>query len=354
MAHCLVTGGAGFIGSHLTEHLLDLGHSVVVLDDLSGSAVERVDHRAALTVGSIVDEPLVNKLFIAESFDWVFHLAAFAAEAISHTVKRHNYETNVIGSVNLINASVRTGVSFFGFASSVGVYGHGRVPMREADWPVPADSYGIAKLMVERELDVTMQRQSLPYTAMRMHNVYGEWQNMRDPYRNAVAIFINQILRDEPITVYGDGQQVRAFTYVGDIVPLFVRAAEQPSTWGGVFNIGANQTNTVLELVEHVRCAMGVPGHPVAHLPRRDEVAVAYTDNSLARAVFGGWADRPLAEGIARTAAWARSQGSVELRPSFDLELSDEHLPEWARLVEQRLGRLDPLDGLATDGGRAR
>ncbi|NUP14879.1 MAG: NAD-dependent epimerase/dehydratase family protein [Streptomyces sp.] len=341
MAHCLVTGGAGFIGSHVAEALLSRGHRVSVLDDLSGGSAERVPDGAELFTGSVTDVELVDKLFAEQRFDHVFHFAAFAAEAISHSVKSLNYGTNVMGSVNLVNAALRTGVSFFCFASSVAVYGHGETPMRESSIPVPADSYGNAKLTVERELETTMRTQGLPFTAFRMHNVYGEWQNMRDPYRNAVAIFFNQILRGEPISVYGDGGQVRAFSYVKDIVDVIVRAPENEQAWGRAFNVGSSRTNTVLELAQAVRQAAGVPGHPIAHLPARDEVMVAYTATDEAREVFGDWADTPLADGLARTAAWAASVGPAELRSSFEIEIGGERVPEWAQCVADRLSTAD-------------
>ena len=283
MARYLVTGGAGFIGSHLTEALVAKGHDVVVIDDMSGGTTNRVPEAAELVVGFVADAALVADLFKSYRFDGVFHLAAFAAEGISHAVKRLNYTSNVIGSVNLINAALTSRVRFFGFSSSVAVYGNGRTPMREDDVPQPVDSYGNAKFAVERELDITMRLQGLPYFALRMHNVYGEWQNMRDPYRNAVAIFLNQVLRGEPITVYGDGLQVRAFTYVGDIVGTFLAAADSPDAWGKVFNVGSATTSTVRQLAYTVREAMNVPDHPVLHLPERDEVRVAFTDSSRAR-----------------------------------------------------------------------
>ncbi|MDP9863633.1 MULTISPECIES: NAD-dependent epimerase/dehydratase family protein [Streptosporangium] len=338
MTHCLVTGGAGFIGSHLVERLLGDGHAVTVLDDLSGGSRGRVPAGADLVVGSVTDEALVDSLFAERRFDRVFHFAAFAAEAISHSVKKLNYGTNVMGSINLINASLQTGVSFFCFASSVAVYGHGETPMRESSTPVPADSYGNAKHVVERELEVTMRLQGLPFTAFRMHNVYGEWQNMRDPYRNAVAIFFNQIMRGEPITVYGDGGQVRAFTYVQDVVNVVSRAPETERAWGRAFNVGSASTNTVLELAQAVRAAAGVSEHPIAHLPARDEVKVAYTATEEARSVFGDWSDTPLSEGLARTAKWAAEAGPTELKSSFDIEIGGHQVPEWARFVEKRLG----------------
>ena len=195
MPQYLVTGGAGFIGSHLTAALLARGDSVVVLDDLSGGNRKRVPDDVELVAASVADEDAVTRVFRAHRFDGVFHLAAFAVEGISHAVKSFNYTSNLLGSVNVINAALRAGVTFLGFASSVAVYGHGRLPMREDDVPRPADSYGNAKLAVERELDITMRMQGLPYFVLRMHNVYGEWQNMRDPYRNAVTIFLNQIMR---------------------------------------------------------------------------------------------------------------------------------------------------------------
>ncbi|MGW2702301.1 NAD-dependent epimerase/dehydratase family protein [Streptomyces sp. NPDC001340] len=325
----LVTGGAGFIGSHLVASLIERGDDVVVLDNLDGGKTENVPVGATLVVGSVADQATVAELFASYRFDGVYHLAAFAAEGISHAVKHHNYSVNVLGSINLINASLAAKVRFFGFASSVAVYGHGHVPMREDEHPVPADSYGNAKLAVERELAITMELQGLPYFALRMHNVYGERQNMGDPYRNAVAIFLNQIMRGEPISVYGDGSQVRAFTYAPDIVGTFLSASDQPSAWGQVFNVGSSQTTTVLDMAHAVRAAMGVPDHPIKHLAARNEVHAAYTDNSLARRALGDWTDTPLTDGLRRTAAWAREHGPVEPATSLSIENDAAEKPEW-------------------------
>ncbi|HEX6869612.1 MAG TPA: NAD-dependent epimerase/dehydratase family protein [Micromonosporaceae bacterium] len=337
MARVLVTGGAGFIGSHLAHALVERGHAVVVLDDLSGGVRSRVPDTAELAVGSVADEAFVEDVFASYPFEGIFHLAAFAAEGISHAVKKLNYTTNVLGSIHLINAALRTGVRVFGFASSVAVYGHGRAPMRESDVAVPADSYGNAKLTVERELDVTMRMQNLPFFAIRMHNVYGEWQNMRDPYRNAVAIFLNQIMRQEPITVYGDGRQVRAFTYVGDIVDTLIACATNPATWGHALNVGSATPSTLLRLAEQVRLAMGVPDHPIVHLPARDEVRQAYTDSSRARTLLGDWPETSLEDGIARTAAWARTQGPAELADTLTLEVPVPETADWVGWISRRL-----------------
>ena len=181
-------------------------------------------------------------------------------------------------------------------------------PCARMTYRTPPDRYGNAKLAVERELDITMRMQGLPYFAFRMHNVYGEWQNMRDPYRNAVAIFLNQIMRGEPITVYGDGGQTRAFTYVGDIVGTFLAAARQPHVWGQVYNVKSLTTSTVLDLAHTIRRAMGVPNHPIVHLPARDEVRIAYTDSTRARTVFGTWPETGLIDEIERPGMGTRSR----------------------------------------------
>src|SRR5437762_10687541 len=151
----LVTGGAGFMGSHVAEQLLKMGHTVVTLDDLSGGSVNNVPKNATFVQGSILDHAFVNRLFEKYSFTYVYHLAAYAAEGLSHFIKRFNYANNLIGSANLINAAVNQKTSCFVFTSSVAVYGNQPGPLTEDDMPLPEDSYGIAKAAVERELHIS-------------------------------------------------------------------------------------------------------------------------------------------------------------------------------------------------------
>src|SRR5438270_4400003 len=151
----LVTGGAGFIGSHVAEHLLEMGMEVVVLDDLSGGSVETIPERAWFFKGSICEQKVIDQLFAENKFDYIYHLAAYAAEGLSHFIKRFNYQNNLIGSVNLINAAVNHGVKCFMFTSSIAVYGSAQTPMSEAMIPQPEDSYGIAKYAVEQELKIS-------------------------------------------------------------------------------------------------------------------------------------------------------------------------------------------------------
>jgi UDP-glucose 4-epimerase len=248
MLASLVTGGAGFMGSHVAEHLLKMGHKVVVLDDLSGGSLENVPNGAVLVQGSILDDRLVDDLFRKHSFTYVYHLAAYAAEGLSHFIKRFNYSNNLIGSVNLINAAVNYGVKCFVFTSSIAVYGAGQVPMREDTIPVPEDSYGISKLAVEQELRVTHEMFGLNYVVFRPHNVYGERQNIGDRYRNVVGIFMNQLLQGKPLTVFGDGTQQRAFTHINDVAPVIASCVEHIAAMNQIFNIGADVPHSVKHL----------------------------------------------------------------------------------------------------------
>src|SRR5215211_3516628 len=163
MARSLVTGGAGFIGAHLARTLSDSGAEVVVLDDLSGGFRENLDPGWEFVEGTILDAPLIDRLFAEHRFERVYHCAAYAAEGLSHFIKRFNYTNNVIGSVNLINASVNHGVDCFVFTSSIAIYGAGQVPMTEDLCPEPEDPYGIAKFAVEQELESTRRMFGLDY-----------------------------------------------------------------------------------------------------------------------------------------------------------------------------------------------
>jgi UDP-glucose 4-epimerase len=329
MPKSLVTGGAGFIGAHLARALLDRGHEVVVLDDLSGGFTDNVDDRAKFIEGSITDFSLINGLFAAENFDYVYHLAAYAAEGLSHFIKRFNYMNNVVGTVNLINASVNNDVKCFVFASSIAVYGAGQVPMTEDLRPEPEDSYGIAKFLVERELAVTHEMFGLDYVIFRPHNVYGELQNIGDKYRNVIGIFINQIMQDQPLSIFGDGEQTRAFSHVGDVVPAIADSPVTPGALGEVFNVGADVPYTVNHLADVVRNAMSVPDHQIMHHEARNEVKHAFSDHSKVQRVFGLSNQTDLETGIGNMVTWAKAHGPRKTGKFANIEIMRNLPPSW-------------------------
>ena len=205
MSLSLVTGGAGFIGAHVVNDLISRGHKVVVIDDLSGGFEDNVNNKAIFIKGSVCSETFITKLFEDYKFDYVYHLAAYAAEGLSHFIRRFNYNNNLIGSINLINESIKQKVKCFVFTSSIAVYGAGQLPMSEATTPLPEDPYGVSKYAVELDLHSAHKMFGLNYVIFRPHNVYGEYQNIGDRYRNVIGIFMNQLMQGKPLTLFGDG-----------------------------------------------------------------------------------------------------------------------------------------------------
>jgi UDP-glucose 4-epimerase len=324
----LVTGGAGFIGAHVVNDLITMGEHVVVLDDLSGGFRENVNSNAVFIEGSINDVDLVDTIFSEYTVDYVFHLAAYAAEGLSHFIKRFNYENNLVGSVNLINAAVNAGTRCFVFTSSIAVYGPGQLPMREDMTPAPEDSYGIAKFAVEMELQASKHMFDLDYIIFRPHNVYGEYQNIGDKYRNVVGIFMNQILHGEPLTVFGDGEQTRAFSYIRDISPIIARSIQTPESYNQAFNIGADDIFTVNALAGAVCREFGVQPS-ITYLEARKEVVHAYSDHSKVQHVFGKQPVTTLDEGIRRMAEWVKKAGARSSKKFDNIEVMRNLPPSW-------------------------
>lgn len=312
----LVTGGAGFIGSHVADALLHRGHAVTVLDDLSGGFRENVPADAVFVEGSVTEAALIDHLFGQQRFDYVFHLAAYAAEGLSHFIKRFNYTNNLIGSVNLINASINHEVKCFVFTSSIAVYGTcPDLPMTEDTPPRPEDPYGIAKYAVEQDLRASHEIFGLNSIVFRPHNVYGERQNVGDPYRNVVGIFMNQLLQGQPMTIFGDGSQTRAFSSIDDVAPLIAESVDVPAAYNQVFNVGADRACSVKELASAVARALGVEPR-LRHVPARNEVQHAWSSHDKVQRVFG---DRPVTEldaGLRRMAGWVR-EGGVRTSKAF-------------------------------------
>jgi UDP-glucose 4-epimerase len=329
MSTILVTGGAGFIGSHLAEALMRRGHAVVVLDDLSGGFADNLGDTVVLVRGSILDVELLSRLFAEHAFDYVYHLAAYAAEGLSHFIKRFNYTNNVVGSVNLINAAVNFNVKGFIFTSSIAVYGDGAgLPMDETTRPEPQDSYGIAKFAVEQELRASRDMFGLDFIIFRPHNVYGPKQNIGDRYRNVVGIFMNQILQGKPMTIFGDGTQTRAFSYIDDVVPMMAEAIEMPAAWNQVFNVGADQPYALNDLARRVAAVMNVEP-TIVYLPPRHEVQHAHSAHQKVRDVFGSRQETTLEEGLRAMAAWVRARGARSSTPFQEIEVPKNLPAAW-------------------------
>lgn len=333
MPTSLITGGAGFIGSHVARHCLQMGHEVIVLDDLSGGFEDHIPEGAVFVKGSVTDEKIVSRLFTEYRFDYVYHLAAYAAEGLSHFIRRYNYNTNLIGSVNLINEAVKQKVKCFVFTSSIAVYGKGQLPMTEEMTPIPEDPYGVSKYATELDLRAAHEMFGLNYVIFRPHNVYGENQNIGDKYRNVIGIFMNQIMQGKKLTIFGDGEQTRAFSYIDDVAIPIAKCVEIAGAQNQVFNIGADKPYTVNELAKVV-CKEFNVAPDINYLTARNEVMHAYSDHTKAHHVFGDATGISLQEGIARMAAWARRVGARQGQEFENIEIT-EKLPDGWNLVKK-------------------
>jgi UDP-glucose 4-epimerase len=325
----LVTGAAGFIGSHVVDGCLELGMEVVATDDLSGGYRENVSEKAEFVEGDLRDAAFVAGLWAEGRFDHVYHLGAYAAEGLSHFVRAFNYRNNLEASVNLINRSILGDVERFVFTSSIAVYGKGQLPMTEEMTPQPEDPYGIAKYAVELDLAAAHEMFGLEYTIFRPHNVYGERQNIADKYRNVIGIFMNAALRGEPMRVFGDGRQTRAFSHIADVAPIIARAPLVPAAANETYNIGADRPYEILELAREVADALGVEPE-LEHEPARNEVVHAYSDHTKVREAFAPPEPIDLRTGIRRMAEWVREHGAREpVEFNGKIEVERNLPPSW-------------------------
>jgi len=328
MKTVLVTGGAGFIGSHLADELLKNNYKVVIIDDLSGGSKDNIPKHIKFVKGSITNTKLVKKLFSKYKFDYVFHLAAYAAEGLSHHIRKFNYENNLMGSINLINESIRYNIKCFVFTSSMAVYGTNQVPLKENLTPMPEDPYGIAKAAVEKDLKAANEMFGLNYIIFRPHSVYGERQNINDRYRNVIGIFMNQIMQGKSLTVYGDGNQTRAFSYIGDIVPIIANSIKFKNAYNQIFNVGADGPCTINQLAENVKKAMNSKVK-IKHLKQRFEVTHAYPSHEKANKIFGRKKSIPFEKGLKRMADWVKKNGIKKQSIFKNIEITKNLHPNW-------------------------
>ena len=325
----LVTGGAGFIGSHLVDYLIERGHDVRVIDDLSGGLKENINQKAHYLQGSIVDEKLVEEA--VKDCEVIYHLAAYAAEGLSHFIRKFNYTNNLIGSLNLINAAIRNSVKTFLFTSSMAVYGTGVPPFDEDDLPNPEDPYGIAKYTVEKDLQCAHKLFGINYIIIRPHNVYGERQFLGDPYRNVIGIFMNRIMQNKPPLIYGDGEQTRAFSYIHDVILCIAEAPFMEKAQNQIINIGSAKVHTINELAEKVIRAMGTNIKPV-YAQARHEVKHAHCTTKKSEEILNYKDLTQLDGGLFRMAQWAKKNGPMAPIVWEDYEIT-HRLPEfWKNL----------------------
>lgn len=319
----LVTGGLGFIGSHLVDRLVVDGHKVYVIDDLSGGYMENENLATFTFLADCRDTVAMDTIIKSVKPEVLYHLAANAAENKAQFSPIDVTSRNYDAFIKVLTSFIRHGGKKFIYTSSIAVYGALQTPFKEQDKPEPEDLYGITKLAAEQTLHVMSKVHDFQYVIVRPHNVYGPRQNMSDPYRNVVTIWMNAILRDEPRIIYGDGEQKRQFTYIDDLVHQLAQCV-QPNIINTTFNIGASQSYTLKDLSDAITFITG--DENVQHVPSRpQEVKEALADHKLADFVFGA-CTTDLKTGLQKTWEWCREEGAQELLYT-EIEIPSKKLP---------------------------
>lgn len=329
----IVTGSLGLVGSHLVDYLVEQGHEVRGIDNLSTGFGSNTNPKAPTFKLDLVKEPELAAGVI-EGFrpDVVYAAAAWAHEGLSSFCPRLISENNFNATMNTLVPSIRAGVKRFVFFSSMARYGEQEPPFSEDLEPRPVDVYGISKVAAEKSIEALSKVHGFDYTIIVPHNLIAERQSLSDPYRNVAGIFMRRALQGKNLIVYGDGEQKRSFSYLLDALPALDRAGWEPRASRQVINIGPTEEFTVNELADEILALAGGIS-TVEHLPPRPlEVKNAWCTNDKARDILGFETKTSFKEGIKKMWDWAKhlheTTGIAEPRYLDKLELEGDSLPE--------------------------
>ena len=315
----LVTGAAGFMGSHEVEALVSMGYETYAVDDFSGGFPENIPKGCKFTRLDLRDRHAVERYMKKIRPDIIFHDAAFATEGGSQFTPINSTERNYNIYLNTLVAGLRHGMKKMVFASSMSVYGGQKAPFSEEMPRMPEDVYAVAKAASEHTTELLSRVHGFEYTIIRPHNVYGVRQNLSDPYRNVIAIFINRLMQGKPFFIYGNGSQHRSFTYIDDYTPYILKAGLSRRFNREIFNIGPRETVSIkglaeLVIKEYFGSMKQCPKHLLPrYLPDRPlEVKLAYCTHHKAEKLLGYRTSVSIEQGVSRMVAWARSKGPQE------------------------------------------
>ena len=319
----LITGVAGLIGARLADYLIENQPNceVIGIDDLSGGYTENLNPKV-----KFIEANLINQVTLAQTFekykpDYVFHLAAYAAEGLSPFIRNFNYQNNLVATANIVNECIKHDVKRLVFTSTLAVYGHGEGGMfDEVFRPAPIDPYGVAKFGCEMDIQIAGEQHGLDWCIIRPHNVYGIKQNIWDKYRNVLGIWMYQRMNGESTTIFGDGEQTRAFSYVDDILEPMWNAAILPQASKEIINLGGIEEHTINEankILSEIAGSMNTTYHEQRH-----EVKHSIPTWKKSVEILGFKHRTSLKEGLTKMWEWAQEQPKRErfVWPSYELD----------------------------------
>ena len=310
----LITGVAGLLGSRLADWIVE-NHSeyeVHGIDDLSGGYHENINpkvhfNKLDLSKSNLALEAVFNRV----KPDYVFHFAAYAAEGLSPFIRKHNYTNNLISTANIVTQCIKHDVKRLIFTSTMAVYGHGEGGIFHEDMRRnPIDPYGVAKAACEQDIEIANKQHGLDYCIIRPHNVYGAKQNIWDKYRNVLGIWMYYHMEGKPITIFGDGTQRRAFSYIDDSLEPLWNAAVRPEASKQIINLGGIHDYSINETADILAEVMG--GAKKVYLEGRHEVHTAIPTYQKSIDILGFEHKHDLKEGLTKMWEWAQQQPNRE------------------------------------------
>jgi UDP-glucose 4-epimerase len=312
MTRVLITGVAGLLGSRLATWILDNVSDVTVygLDDLTGGYESNVDPRVQFLLSDVSRTDFESIKGLENGVDYVYHFAAYAAEGLSPFIRKFNYINNLVATANVINYCIRTNVKRLVFTSSMAVYGDAMPPFHESMRPNPIDPYGIAKFACEMDIRVAGEQHGLDWCIIRPHNVYGRNQNIWDAYRNVLGIWMFRHLNGQPLVIFGDGSQSRAFSYIDDsLKPLWIAAADIRCS-REIINLGGTTETRLLDAASELINVMG--SGSIEYAPVRHEVKHAFSTWQKSVELLGFEHKTSLCDGLKDMWSWAQQQPARE------------------------------------------
>jgi UDP-glucose 4-epimerase len=316
----LITGVAGLLGSRLADWIIEnTNHQVIGIDNLSGGYIDNVNEKCIFYQRELSSDN-IKDIFTKYNPDVVYHMAAYAAEGLSPFIRKFNYNNNVVGTMNIVNNCIRTRVSRLVFTSSMAVYGEGNPPFKETDLPCPIDSYGIAKYACEMDIQVAGEQHGLDWCIIRPHNVYGIKQNIWDRYRNVLGIWMYQYMNGEDMSIFGDGEQKRAFSFIDDTLEPLWKAGVQENCSKEIINLGGTKFYTINEANDILKQVIG-DGKEI-YLQKRHEVKDAHPTWKKSVELLNYEDETSLHDGLKIMWDWAKIQPNRDrfVWPEYELD----------------------------------
>mgnify|MGYP003112464201 FL=1 len=302
----LITGVAGLLGSRLADWILEnTDNEVIGIDDMSGGYEENVSDKVYLYKRDLSTDN-IDDIFKKWKPNVVYHLAAYAAEGLSPFIRKFNYKNNLVSTAAVINECIKYNVERLVFTSSMAVYGHGNPPFNENDLPCPIDPYGIAKYGAEMDIRIAGEQHGLDWCIIRPHNVYGVKQNVWDRYRNVLGIWMYQYMNNENMTIFGDGEQTRAFSFIDDTLEPMYKAGVQDNCSKEIINLGGTKFHSIKEANDILKKVVG--GGNTIHLEPRHEVKHAYPTWEKSVELLGYKDNTSLKDGLTQMWNWVKTQ----------------------------------------------